>query len=78
MHKFTLFWLDGKREVVTGETIADAARRAGIQRGALQVIDFYENGEDDSWEWNSERRSWVQKNSEQYRIFVEGPAVPRF
>ena len=63
MKKFTLFWLDGKREVITGESIGDAARKAGIQKGALQSLDFYSDGDDDSWEWNSERRSWVAKNA---------------
>jgi hypothetical protein len=61
LFKYTVFWLDGKREVIEGESIGDAARRAGIQKGALASMDFYSDGEDDGWEWNADRRSWISK-----------------
>lgn len=49
-NKFTIYWLDGKREVVTGETIEDAFTKAGYGAGAARAIDFYANGEDTNYE----------------------------
>jgi hypothetical protein len=42
MKKFRLHWLGGKKEIVEGIDIADACRLAGIQRGALPALDYYE------------------------------------
>lgn len=41
MKKFVLHWLDGKKETIEGDDIADACRRAGIGRGALNALDYY-------------------------------------
>ncbi len=42
MAKFRLHWLDGKTDEVEGADIADACRRAGIGRGALAALDYFE------------------------------------
>lgn len=42
MKKYKLYWLDGKTEVVEGQNIADAFRRAGLGAGALRALDYYE------------------------------------
>lgn len=39
--QFKLYWLDGKMEVVTGHTIADALAKAGYSQGALRALDYY-------------------------------------
>lgn len=46
MQKFRLHWLDGKTEIVEGNYIADACRRAGIGNGALPALDYYEEVKD--------------------------------
>lgn len=42
--KYTLFWLDGKKEVVQGDDIADAFRRAGYFGGAIRLWTFLKMG----------------------------------
>ena len=42
MKKFRLHWLHGKVQVVEGDDIADACRKAGIGNGALPALDYYE------------------------------------
>ena len=63
MKKFRLYWLDGKTEVVEGSDIADAFSKAGYGGGAIQALDFYENGELQSYEWNAEEKTWRMKPS---------------
>lgn len=59
MSKFTLYWLDGKKEVVTGDTIADAMTHAGYGGGAVKVLDFFEKGINNDWEWKDGK--WTRK-----------------
>lgn len=59
--KFTLFWLDGKREVVEGRTIAEAMTLAGYSSGALRALDFYANGDCDDYRWLPEEREWKRE-----------------
>lgn len=42
MKKYKLHWLDGKTEIIEGYDLVDALNRAGIGRGALSVLDYYE------------------------------------
>lgn len=55
---YTLYWLDGKRELVNGEHIADAMTAHGYGAGALRALDFYAAGDCDKYEWNPEKREW--------------------
>jgi hypothetical protein len=59
--QFTLYWLDGKHQVVTGETIEQAFTTAGYGAGALKAVDFYIDGDNHEYDWNKEQRSWVRK-----------------
>ena len=59
MKKFTLYWRDGKRQVVTGETIVQAMTRAGYGGGAVGALDFYANGDDHNYQWRPATREWV-------------------
>ncbi|MFA6536899.1 MAG: hypothetical protein WCT18_00695 [Patescibacteria group bacterium] len=59
MNKFTLFWSDGKRQVVEGKDLADACLRAGIQVGAFVALAFFLTGEDYSYEWKDKK--WQKK-----------------
>lgn len=58
MKKFRLYWLDGKTEVIEGNSIEDAFRRAGYGGGALRALDFYDDGEELKYKWNSTNRTW--------------------
>lgn len=42
MKKYKLYWLDGRTEIIEGYDAVDAFNRAGIGRGALSVLDYYE------------------------------------
>lgn len=59
MNKYTFYWLDGKREVLDGESVAGAFRDAGYGAGAMSALDFTCNGEDDSYDWNGKK--WIRK-----------------
>lgn len=58
-NKYTLYWLTGKKEVVNGNSISDAMTNSGYGAGAIRALDFYENGVDDSYEW--EDHEWVKR-----------------
>ena len=51
---FTLFWRDGKREIVRGTSIAEAMTRAGYGGGALRALDFYSGDKEPQWNWNAD------------------------
>jgi len=53
MKKYTHYWLDGKREVVTGMDAADAMTKAGYGNGALRALDFWANGDCTDYVWNN-------------------------
>lgn len=63
MKKFRLYWRDGKTEVIEGLHIADAVTKAGYGAGAMRALDFYDNGELQSYEWNSVEKAWRMKSS---------------
>lgn len=58
LRSFTFFWLTGQREVFKGTTPADALNKAGYGHGALGALDFFADGDDDSYSWNAEQHTW--------------------
>jgi hypothetical protein len=60
MAKFILYWLDGKKEVVEGNDIASAFSSAGLGGGAINALDFYENGDTPTYNWNAKRKEWIK------------------
>ena len=60
MNTYTLFWIGGKKEIATGDSISDAFSNLGYGGGAIRALDFYSNCQDDSFEWDKESREWVQ------------------
>jgi len=59
MQDFTLFWLDGHKETVTGKDIHEAVKLAGINSGALNAMDFWTYGKDTSYRWDALNRRWT-------------------
>lgn len=41
---FTLYWLNGSRNVIKGASIEDAFAKAGYGRGAIKAVDWYDYG----------------------------------
>jgi restriction endonuclease Mrr len=61
-HKFTVYWLDGKRTLHPandGEIIADVFNRTGYGAGSVAAIDFYTSGDDHNYIWNG--KTWALK-----------------
>jgi hypothetical protein len=56
--KFTLFWMDGKREVVEGDNISHSVICAGYGYGAIAALDFYAVGDNYDYIWNSVDKKW--------------------
>jgi|LNFM01.1.fsa_nt_gb hypothetical protein len=56
---FTLFWLNGQREVVHGFDAANALTNAGYSSGALRALDFYKDGDSGAYVWHEETRTWI-------------------
>ena len=42
LNAYKLHWLDGKTEVIRGLSASEAINMAGIGRGALHALDYYE------------------------------------
>lgn len=42
MKLFNIHWMDGKEEIVMGDTVQEAFRDAGIGGGAMSAVDYYE------------------------------------
>ena len=62
MAKFTVFWLTGNSQIVTGSKIHIAMNNAGIGAGALRAMDFYAPGDQrDNYEWDKKNRTWLKK-----------------
>jgi hypothetical protein len=61
MDKFTLYWKDGKKEVVDAYIFATAFTRAGCGIGASCDLAFYKQGKDNNFEWNPDKGIWVKK-----------------
>lgn len=62
MQKYILFWDNGSKQVVEGNSIADACNRCGVGRGALAVLDFFCEAEGEA-EWHvlveDGKHSWI-------------------
>ena len=64
--QFTLFWFDGRTELVEGNTIVEAFNNAGYGGGELRGLDFYDDGDArDKWvfingEWKTKKQASVE------------------
>ena len=56
--KFTLFWRDGKREVINGSTIAEAMNSVYGGNTIIGLLDFYEDGDCKDYIWDDEVKEW--------------------
>lgn len=61
---FTIYWKGGNRQVIPaepGEPIHKAFARQGYGNGAVTAIDWYDNGDTNTHEWDKAKGAWVRK-----------------
>lgn len=65
---FTLFWRDGKRQVLKakGRTIAEAMNNSGMGGGILRALDFHAAGDCDDYDYDPKAREWNRKPDRPY------------
>lgn len=61
MPAHTFYWLDGKKEVLQGDTPEEALNKAGYGQGALKALDFYAKGDDNNYTWDPSIHEWKRK-----------------
>ena len=59
--KYTFYWRNGDRDVFEGDAPEDALSKAGYGQGAVSALDFYAEGDDNSYIWFDHK--WVSINS---------------
>lgn len=60
---FTLYWLTGDTQTITGPDITTAANNAGIGGGTLGALDFWAAGpQDPDYYWDQDARTWRRKS----------------
>lgn len=59
---FTLYWLNGTKNVIKGLTIEEAFTRAGYGGGAVGALDWYDNGISET--------HWYDKNAKEWKEYV--------
>lgn len=62
MNTYTLYWRDGTRTVVKGDNPAQAMTLAGYGGGSVRALDFYSNGDNNDYKWDSKKCYWVRNN----------------
>lgn len=60
MNWFTLYWTDGRRMVVCGETLAAALNVSGITSKQYGHICWYDNGVTETHWYDSPRKAWIK------------------
>jgi len=58
MSAYTFYWLDGKKEVLSGSNAKDAFVKGGYGGGAIKALDFTCEGIDSEYYWNGEK--WLK------------------
>lgn len=63
---FTLFWRDGKREVVSTVrgTVRDALMHSGYGQGAIAALDFWADGDCKDYVWNKNKHAWEKADAD--------------
>jgi hypothetical protein len=63
INTYTFYWLDGTREVLKGESVAQAFTHAGYGAGARSALDFVSNGENNDYQWIDGKWKRIDKES---------------
>lgn len=57
-----LYWLSGETEVIHGTSIANAFNKK-YGGGALRALDWYDTKEEQTHDWDKDKREWVPRKS---------------
>ena len=61
---FTVYWRDGRRELIQGPTIDRAFTAHGYGAGAVRAVDFYMHGDCKDYQWSSDKKEWLKIKDE--------------
>jgi len=61
--KFTLYWNDGKKEVIEGTSVFDAISRNGYTSKSKTELAYAVSGDDDSLKWNAVKNQWEKRRN---------------
>jgi hypothetical protein len=56
---FTVYWLDGSKSHIYGETIDKAFAAAGYGGGSVNAVDWYDNGISNTHYRDQQKKEWV-------------------
>lgn len=73
MPKFTLYWLDGRREAIKGDDPSHALNQAGLGIEDLDTLAFWAYGDDDSYR----RRDRAQAEAWKTGVYSGGEHLRR-
>jgi hypothetical protein len=62
MLTWTLFWKNGKREVIHGTDLDDALTNNGHTMESVKNTQFYTQGRCKSYEYDEETKEWIHKS----------------
>jgi hypothetical protein len=58
MNLYTIYWKNGKREVVAGPNVVEALLNAGYSATVLRMLAFYLPGDNKGYLWNEKFQYW--------------------
>jgi hypothetical protein len=58
MKEYTVYWKDGRREVVKGWNVADALLNAGYEVRSSRLVAFYFMGANHDYKWDQHTSRW--------------------
>lgn len=58
--QWTLYWRDGTKQVVFGQTISQAMTDAGYSAGAVGDLDFYAGERSTTYSWDAVQKQWKE------------------
>jgi hypothetical protein len=68
---WTIYWLDGRKQHIVGDTITDAFNAAGIMSCAISIVDFYTPGLNQAYGWNIAEEKWIAATPATYINLLE-------
>lgn len=71
--EFTLYWLDGKKEVIEGDTITQAMNNVGYGQGSLRALDFHAEGQNNDYKFVNNQWTWTDIKKEKMGITSTKP-----
>ena len=57
---FTIYWINGDRNVIQGPTIETAFTNAGYGAGAISAVDWYDDGVSETHYWDKDSHNWIK------------------